>query len=80
MPMGKPYGMKEMTAMAKQGEMNSIPAGQLYRDPLEQELVGPTGGFESTTNAPSGPGSIHNQEKAIFALADDYSIYNESGK
>ena len=49
MPMGKPYGMKEMTAMAKQGEMNSIPDGQLYREPLEQELVGPTGGFESTT-------------------------------
>ena len=38
MPMGKPYGMKEMTAMTKQGEMSPIPDGQLYREPLDKRI------------------------------------------
>lgn len=80
MPLGKAYDNKYMTEQSKQGEMNPMPEGQLYREALEAELISPATGFESTTNAPSGPGSVHNQEKAIFALADDYSLYNEAGK
>jgi hypothetical protein len=81
MPMGKAYGMKEMQSVSKQGEMSPIPDGQLYREGLEGDIVGPTDAtFTQTLDAPSKPGSIHNQEKAIFAMADDYSIYNTSGK
>jgi hypothetical protein len=79
--MGKAYGMKEMQSVSKQGEMSPIPDGQLYREGLEGDIVGPTDAtFTQTLDAPSKPGSIHNQEKAIFAMADDYSIYNTSGK
>tara|TARA_R100000458_G_C8225787_1_gene208875 strand:+ start:460 stop:705 length:246 start_codon:yes stop_codon:yes gene_type:complete len=81
MPMGKAYGMKEMQSVSKQGEMSPIPDGQLYREGLEGDIVGPTNtSFTNTLDAPTKPGSIHNQEKAIFAMADDYSIYNTSGK
>jgi len=80
MPLGKAYTVKDMTGVSKQGEMSPIPDGVLYREPLEKELLGPTPKFDQTTNVPSGPGSVHNQEKAVFAMAEDHSIYDESGK
>ena len=80
MPYGKPYGKQDMEAASKQGEMSPIPDGQLYREKMEQDIVGPTGSFEQVANVPSKPGSIHNQEKAIFAMADDKSLYNTAGK
>jgi hypothetical protein len=80
MPLGKPYDNKYMTEASKAGDMNAFPDGQLYRQPLEKEIIDAATEFKSTTDAASPSGSIQNQEKAIFAMADDNRLYDESGK
>ena len=79
MPMGKANGKNEMQSVSKQGEMSPIPDGQLYREGLEGDIVGPTNtSFTNTLDAPTPPGGT--DEKAIFALADNNDIYNTAGK
>ena len=69
-----------MTSVSKPGEMNEFPDANLYRQPLEKEIMAAATEFKSTTDAASVPGSVQNREKEIFAMADDNRLYDESGK
>ena len=74
MPYLKPYTAKDFEGMAeKQGAMNPVPDGALYREPLEADLLGATDvNFAQSADVPSKPG-----KKMMTAnfMKEDNSIY-----
>tara|TARA_R110000787_G_C13127370_1_gene415658 strand:- start:307 stop:525 length:219 start_codon:yes stop_codon:yes gene_type:complete len=54
----KPYTAKDFEGMAeKQGQMSPVPDGQLYREPLESDIMGSTDvNFKQSADVPSESG------------------------
>ena len=78
MPYMKEYTAKDFEGMAeKQGDMNPVPDGMLYREPLENDLLGSSDvNFVQCADVPTEPGSKHLADlTTIMKLADDTSIY-----
>ena len=74
MPYMKPYTAKDFEGMAeKQGQMNPVPDGMLYREAMEKDVMGPTDvNFKQSANVPSESG-----KKMMTAnfMKEDNSIY-----
>jgi|TARA_Y100001951_G_C11204029_1_gene218841 hypothetical protein len=71
---------KEMKSHGiKTGEMSDVDASSLYREAKEGDLLGSTGAnfsqFVQTSKM-----KMKNDEAAIFRMADDFSVYDTSGK
>jgi len=58
MPYMKPYTAKHFEGMdEKQGQMSPVPDGQLYREPLESDIMGSTDvNFKQSADVPSESG------------------------
>jgi len=74
MPYLKPYTAKDFEGMAeKQGDMNPVPDGMLYRDPMEPDLMGPTDvNFKQSADVPSESGK---KMMTVDFMKDDDSLY-----
>jgi hypothetical protein len=74
MPYLKPYTAKDFEGMAeKQGDMNPVPDGMLYRDPMESDLMGPTDvNFKQSADVPSESGK---KMMTTDFMKDDDSLY-----
>ena len=71
---------KEMKSHGiKTGEMSDVNAASLYRESKEGDLLGSTGANFSQYTETSKT-KMKNDEAAIFRMADDFSVYDTSGK
>lgn len=72
-------GKAEFEGTVKQGEMSDVNAGSLYRESKEGDLLGSTD-VKFSQSIQTSKMKMKNDQSAIFKMADDFSIYNTSGK
>ena len=72
-------GKAEFEGTVKQGEMSDVNAGSLYREGKEGDLLGSTD-VKFSQSIQTSKMKMKNDQSAIFKMADDFSIYNTSGK
>ena len=72
-------GKAEFEGTVKQGEMSDVNAGSLYREGKEGDLLGSTD-VKFSQSIQTSKMKMKNEQSAIFKMADDFSIYDTSGK
>jgi|TARA_R110002020_G_scaffold350492_1_gene563930 hypothetical protein len=72
-------GKSDFESWSKQGTMSDVDASSLYREKKEADLLGSTKADFSQFTKTSKHSMKHN-EAAIFKMAEDYSVYDTSGK
>ena len=72
-------GKAEFEGTVKQGDMSDVNAGSLYREGKEGDLMGSTD-VKFSQSIQTSKMKMKNEQSAIFKMADDFSIYNTSGK
>ena len=72
-------GKSDFESWSKQGELSDVNAGSLYREAKEGDLLGSTGANFSQFTQTSKM-KMKNDEAAIYRMAEDYSVYDTSGK
>ena len=72
-------GKAEFEGTVKQGDMSDVNAGSLYREGKEGDLLGSTD-VKFSQFVQTSKMKMKNDQSAIFKMADDFSIYNTSGK
>ena len=72
-------GKSDFESWSKQGTMSDVDASVLYREKKEADLLGSLNSkfsqFVQTSKT-----KMKNDEAAIFRMAEDYSVYDTSGK
>ena len=72
-------GKAEFEGTVKQGDMSDVNAGSLYREGKEGDLLGSTD-VKFSQSIQTSKMKMKNEQSAIFKMADDFSIYDTSGK
>jgi len=72
-------GKSDFESWSKQGTMSDVDASSLYREKKEADLLGSSDSKFSQFVKTSKHSTKHN-EAAIFKMAEDYSVYDTSGK
>jgi len=71
---------KEMKSQGiKTGEMSDVDASSLYREGKEGDLLGSTD-VKFSQFVQTSKMKMKNDQSAIFKMADDFSVYDTSGK
>jgi hypothetical protein len=77
MPYGYKYpGMKEITARVKQGDLNDVPDGNLFRMPLEKKLLAEPDQNQFADHSNSKPANRH-VDGSIDRLHGDFSLQKD---
>ena len=72
-------GKAEFEGPCKQGDMSDVNAGSLYREGKEGDLLG-SADVKFSQSIQTSKTKMKNDQSAIFKMADDFSVYNTSGK
>ena len=72
-------GKAEFEGTVKQGDMSDVNAGSLYREGKEGDLLGSTD-VKFSQSIQTSKMKMKNEQSAIFKMADDFSVYDTSGK
>jgi len=72
-------GKAEFEGTVKQGDMSDVNAGSLYREGKEGDLLGSTD-VKFSQFVQTSKMKMKNDQSAIFKMADDFSVYDTSGK
>ena len=72
-------GKSDFEAAAPAGRLSDVDASSLYREGKEGDLLGSTD-VKFSQSIQTSKMKMKNDQSAIFKMADDFSIYNTSGK
>ena len=77
MPYGYKYpGMKEMMGKVKQGDLNNVPDGKLFRMPLEKKVLAEPDQSQFSDQSNSKPANRH-VDGSIDRLHGDFSLQKD---